>query len=198
MGDDSDYAFFTIGKSYRESSEGILARATVEELSGAKMNVFQNLDPANFNLYMNWLVRKNLPTDGHPDEDQKLVKLYTLGEALEDAKVREAIISSLMAKSNADGWYVPSVDTIMLAFGQSSSDSALRRLLVEILVRKGTDKRIETLLEAAPADFAKALAKELLKRKAVNSSQKFTTTDLADFRDSPDSTNRPTKRQKRN
>lgn len=198
MGNDIDYDFFTITKSYRDSSEGILARATIEELCGQQMDVFKQVDPATFNIYMNWLVRRYLPTDGDPDEDQRLVKLYTLGETLEDTKVREAIIGSLMAKSNADGWYVPSVDTIMLAFGQSSSDSALRRLLVEILVRKGTDKRIETLLEAAPADFAKALAKELLKRKAVNSSQKFTTTDLADFRDSPDSTNRPIKRQKRN
>lgn len=198
MGDDNDHAFFTILKSYREMSEGILARATSEELFAGGTGVFKKLDPESFNLYMNWLVRRYLPTDGHPDEDQKLVKLYALGEALEDSKVREAIISSLMAKSNADRWYVPSVDTIMLAFGQSSSDSALRRLLVEILVRKGTDKRIETLLEAAPADFAKALAKELLKRKAANATEVFTTKDLADFRDTSDSADRPIKRQKRN
>lgn len=180
-----------------ERSEGILATATRDDLYGGGMEVFKKLRPDTFNLYMNWLVRTHVPTNGHPDEDRKLVELYILGQLLEDYKIQDAIITSLAEKSNGDASFVPSADVILLAFSQTHSDCALRRLLVDVVARKGTEEYNEALLETLPADFTKALAKELLRKRSASATDIFTEEDLNKMQDDANSAERSSKRQKR-
>lgn len=103
-------------------------------------------DPIIFNIYVQWKYKGKIlsATADQDDENQeewlRLVQAYVLGDKLQDAAFKDAVLDSIIAKSNVavNGFhYFPIQNITTFIYANTVPKSPLRRLIVDQHVYHG-------------------------------------------------------------
>jgi len=128
--------------------------------------VLAEVHPDVFEGYLQWLntgvITSSFPISKPTMFD--LAELYILGDFLDDASFRNAVLDDLMT-SAYDMW--PGICSVNLAWSNTPKDSPLRALILEVWVKKPMALVVEKLVREAD-EYSGAFMAELLAHMAVS------------------------------
>lgn len=142
----------------------------------------RDLDSEIFNIYVQWLYSDRLAAkikmvgSGVVKENayDPLVKLYALGERLNDAKFQDTIISAIIRLSREVNdrnvsWY-PSETAVNTIYENTTRKSPAKRLMVDFYVRYGYDDWFDSSYETNRPhhEFLFDLSRKLLQHRQLS------------------------------
>jgi len=130
----------------------------------------QNVKPAIFEVYMQWLYQRRLPEDGQEEREcvfMGLFEAYVLGDQFRDASFKDVVIDSIIALPIFARVFLKS-STVRFVYDHSTEHSASRRLVVDLYTRYGYENASwlpETDRAMFPVEFLFDLAKNLFRER---------------------------------
>ncbi|KAF3005129.1 hypothetical protein E8E13_010297 [Curvularia kusanoi] len=138
-------------------------------------------DPATFQVYVNLLYTDQIslsPVDSSKDanlaaqeEFEDLIDLYVLAEKLQDVNTKNKAIAALLGSTfevRSDGLeYLPGIDAIERAYKNTTSESLLRKLIVDLWTEFGASGGV-VRDEEYPSEFLHDMVIGLLEKRDRN------------------------------
>lgn len=117
-----------------------------------------------FNLYVNWLYTKNIPTAttlSQTNEDNEaewklLTASYVLGDVIIDVMFKDTIIDALQAKVKSTSGHTLwpcGGEIIQVIYDSTLEGSPLRRFIVQVYAYHAGQVELASALESAPKEF---------------------------------------------
>ncbi|KAK4497503.1 hypothetical protein PRZ48_011954 [Zasmidium cellare] len=126
---------FTVPKACLADTSNILSTANEKDLAKGKVEELKTVSGEDFNLYVNWLRDKSLPTETvRPSEYDLQFRLYLLSQHLRDNAFRDAVLDAIIAKfnhsfENTHPSCVPEFGAIKWVFVETDENCILRELV---------------------------------------------------------------------
>lgn len=122
--------------------------------------------PATFQSYCHWIYSEDLPEPTCTDESAKrdklaeqktLIKLYLLGDILDDVQLRDKATSVLFVAMRRQQ-IPPSVGNMKLIYESTPSSSLLRKMIVDVFISRIDRSDVAQSLTYYPAEFIQEVA----------------------------------------
>jgi hypothetical protein len=134
-----------------------------------------DVDPLVFQRYVDWSYGDILVSGTRKDLHKKLsilVDLHLLADKLDDVKLRNRTITAL-TRCSWVGHLCPPVPIITLIWSNTTSSSALRKLVIDMLMLKGTLSQFEKDLKEYPAELVQQVALKFIQQRSDSNSNDF-------------------------
>jgi hypothetical protein len=107
-----------------------------------KVHRFPELGATGFDIYVHWILHHEIcmeTTEPGKGDFRTLIKAYLLGEHIQDAAFRLAVLQGSLELYKKLGRY-PGLTLVRLAYEQSKPGSGLRKFLVQVYMVAGSAK----------------------------------------------------------
>jgi hypothetical protein len=150
-----------IAKKWKEGEEEVVRLPEVE--------------PDIFQMYADWAY-SNVVTPAYPlrAETRSLVKLFLLGDFLDDIRLRIKTMELLVASVKTVNTF-PSVDSIALIWNNTTAESLLRTWMLDIVAKYSDQAAFARWTDKLPAGFVLQVALKFLPEQRCDIDPSFMT-----------------------
>ena len=126
-----------------------------------------------FERYIDWAYTEVLAVEGTVGEGiWAMVKLYLLADVLDDIKLRNKTLMALSSYASIDQT-IPGSGSISYLWDRTTSNSPLRRWVVDATILKLDRPSFERTITRFPAEFVQQAALKLLQQTPVATTEAF-------------------------